>query len=60
MLGKFGEVNALAVANLLILQDVVGNLRLLDLVSNEPRLQSTVLQTVGSKGYDGFLIAVVH
>jgi len=30
-----------------------------DLVAAEPRLSTTVLQTVGSKGYDGFAIALV-
>jgi predicted O-methyltransferase YrrM len=30
-----------------------------ELVAVEPRLRATVLQTVGSKGYDGFAIAVV-
>jgi predicted O-methyltransferase YrrM len=30
-----------------------------DLVAAEPRLSATVLQTVGSKGYDGFALAVV-
>jgi len=29
------------------------------LIAAEPRLSSTVLQTVGSKGYDGFAIAIV-
>jgi predicted O-methyltransferase YrrM len=29
------------------------------LVAGEPRLTTTVLQTVGSKGYDGFAIAIV-
>ncbi len=30
-----------------------------DLVANEPRLDATTMQTVGAKGYDGFLIAIV-
>ena len=30
-----------------------------DLVAAEPRLSATALQTVGSKGYDGFTIALV-
>jgi predicted O-methyltransferase YrrM len=30
-----------------------------ELIAAEPRLSSTVLQTVGSKGYDGFAIAIV-
>jgi predicted O-methyltransferase YrrM len=32
---------------------------LLALVEAEPRLEATALQTVGAKGHDGFLIAVV-
>ena len=38
---------------------VQGVRRLLDLIGNEPRLDATALQTVGLKGYDGFLIALV-
>nr|WP_219632672.1 O-methyltransferase [Haloechinothrix aidingensis] len=30
-----------------------------ELIAAEPRLTATVLQTVGSKGYDGFALAVV-
>jgi hypothetical protein len=30
-----------------------------DMISAEPRLDATALQTVGSKGYDGFMLAVV-
>ena len=33
--------------------------RFTELVAAEPRLSTTVLQTVGSKGYDGFAIAIV-
>jgi hypothetical protein len=33
--------------------------RFTELVAAEPRLSATVLQTVGSKGYDGFALAVV-
>jgi predicted O-methyltransferase YrrM len=29
------------------------------MVANEPRLDATALQTVGSKGYDGFALAIV-
>ena len=29
-------------------------------VASEPRLSATILQTVGSKGYDGFAVAVVE
>jgi len=38
---------------------IQGVRRFTELVAAEPRLTSTVLQTVGSKGYDGFAIAVV-
>jgi len=31
----------------------------LDMIGNHPRLEATALQTVGSKGYDGFVIARV-
>lgn len=31
----------------------------LDLVAAEPRLQATALQTVGAKGWDGFVLALV-
>lgn len=34
--------------------------RYLEQLAAEPRVQSTVLQTVGSKGYDGFAISVVR
>jgi predicted O-methyltransferase YrrM len=33
--------------------------RMADWVAKEPRLSATVIQTVGSKGYDGFLLARV-
>jgi hypothetical protein len=29
-------------------------------LAREPRLSATVLQTVGAKGYDGFLLARVQ
>jgi len=38
---------------------IQGVRRFTELVADEPRLSTTVLQTVGSKGYDGFAIAVV-
>jgi predicted O-methyltransferase YrrM len=38
---------------------IQGVRRFTELVAAEPRLAATVLQTVGSKGYDGFAIAVV-
>ena len=39
--------------------DVIGTRATYDLLASEPRLDATALQTVGSKGYDGFAIAVV-
>jgi len=39
--------------------DVQGTRSLFDLLVAEPRLASTAIQTVGSKGYDGFVMAVV-
>lgn len=38
---------------------VLGTRALFDAVAAEPRLTATAIQTVGSKGWDGFLIAVV-
>ena len=34
--------------------------RMFDLMSGDPRISSTALQTVGCKGYDGFAVAVVN
>lgn len=39
--------------------NVQGVRRFAELIAAEPRLSATVLQTVGVKGYDGFLLAVV-
>ncbi len=39
--------------------NIQGVHRFTELAAAEPRLSTTVLQTVGSKGYDGFAIAVV-
>lgn len=39
--------------------NVQGARQLFDMLSAEPRVQATALQTVGSKGYDGFVMAVV-
>jgi predicted O-methyltransferase YrrM len=39
---------------------VRGTRRLFDLIATDPRLDATALQTVGSKGYDGFVVAVVR
>jgi predicted O-methyltransferase YrrM len=38
---------------------VQGVRRFTELVAAEPRLSATILQTVGTKGYDGFALAVV-
>jgi predicted O-methyltransferase YrrM len=38
---------------------VRGTRRLFDMLANEPRLESTAIQTVGVKKWDGFVIAVV-
>lgn len=40
--------------------NIQGVRRFTDLVAAEPRLSATVLQTVSSKGYDGFTIALVN
>jgi predicted O-methyltransferase YrrM len=39
---------------------VMGTWRLADAIAAEPRVDATVVQTVGGKGYDGFVIAVVR
>ena len=39
---------------------VQGTRRLFDLMAANPRLDATALQTVGIKGYDGFVVAVVR
>lgn len=38
---------------------VTGTRRLFEQLSTEPRVSATAIQTVGDKGYDGFLVAVV-
>jgi predicted O-methyltransferase YrrM len=38
---------------------VLGVRRFTELVAGEPRLTATAIQTVGTKGYDGFAIAIV-
>jgi predicted O-methyltransferase YrrM len=37
--------------------NILGIRRLMELVAREPRVAATAIQTVGSKGYDGFLLA---
>jgi len=39
---------------------VVGTRRFLDALAEEPRVAATAIQTVGSKGWDGFTIALVE
>jgi predicted O-methyltransferase YrrM len=39
---------------------IQGNRRMFELLSTEPRLSATAVQTVGSKGHDGMLIALVN
>ena len=40
-------------------EDVRGVQRYLELVGADPRLETTAIQTVGAKGYDGFAISLV-
>jgi predicted O-methyltransferase YrrM len=40
-------------------ENVLGARRVVDLIATEPRVSATAIQTVGSKSYDGFLLAVV-
>lgn len=39
---------------------VQGVHRVTDMISHEPRLSATAIQTVGSKGYDGFALLLVN
>jgi len=38
---------------------ILGIRRMNEMIAAEPRLLTTAIQTVGSKGYDGFAIALV-
>ncbi|MNC64968.1 hypothetical protein D3C81_1921680 [compost metagenome] len=38
---------------------VQGIRQFIDLLAAEPRIEATALQTVGSKGYDGFVLGVI-
>jgi predicted O-methyltransferase YrrM len=40
-------------------RSVVGVRRFFDVMAENPRLSATAIQTVGSKGYDGFSLAIV-
>jgi len=39
---------------------VLGVQRLADHLANEDRVSATAIQTVGAKGYDGFMVVVVN
>jgi predicted O-methyltransferase YrrM len=39
--------------------DIQGIRRFFEMLAKEPRLSATAIQTVGSKGYDGFVLALV-
>lgn len=39
---------------------VQGVRQFIDLLQGESRIESTAIQTVGNKGYDGFVLAVVN
>jgi predicted O-methyltransferase YrrM len=39
--------------------NIIGTRALFDRISNEPRVDATAIQTVGDKGWDGFLLARV-
>lgn len=38
---------------------VQGVRKFMDILEKEPRIESTAIQTVGNKGYDGFVISIV-
>jgi predicted O-methyltransferase YrrM len=40
-------------------ENIQGVRRMVDYIANESRVSATALQTVGAKGYDGFLMAMV-
>ena len=40
-------------------QRVQGVRKFMDMLKNDPRIESTALQTVGIKGYDGFVMSVL-
>jgi predicted O-methyltransferase YrrM len=41
-------------------RSVLGTRALADALAAEPRLDATAVQTVGDKGYDGFVLALVR
>ena len=38
---------------------VIGTRAVVEAIADEPRVTATALQTVGSKGWDGFILATV-
>lgn len=40
-------------------ESVIGVRRVLEMIAREPRVRASALQTVGAKGHDGFLLALV-
>ena len=38
---------------------MIGTRAVVDAIAAEPRVTATALQTVGSKGWDGFILATV-
>ncbi|MEO5904010.1 MAG: O-methyltransferase [Gemmatimonadaceae bacterium] len=38
---------------------IVASRKVVELIGSDPRLDGTVIQTVGTKGYDGFAVAIV-
>ncbi|SAL12323.1 O-methyltransferase family protein [Caballeronia peredens] len=50
--GRVAEINSTD-------PDVIGVRAFLDLLATNPRLTSTAIQTVGSKGWDGFSLSIV-
>ena len=39
---------------------IQGVRRFIEMLSSEPRVSATAIQTVGSKGYDGFVLAIIR
>lgn len=39
---------------------VTGVQEFMDLIKANPRIEATAIQTVGVKGYDGFVLAIVN
>lgn len=40
--------------------DVLGVREMVEVLTAEPRLDATAVQTVGAKGHDGFVLALVR